>query len=81
MLFKECRATAAASLTFCNSAPKVCWEVSFVFPALSLIRALIFVASTLVCEGGGGDECVRLADLEKHHPLRALYFLCTVPFF
>ena len=78
MLFKVGRATAVASLTFRNSAPKICWEVSFVFPALSLIRALIFVACTLVCVG---DECVRLADLEKHHPLRALFLLCTDPFF
>ena len=52
MLFKKSRATALASLKFRTSAPKICWEVSFVFPALSLIRALIFVASTLVCDGG-----------------------------
>ena len=52
MLLKEGRATAVASLTFRNSAPKICWEVSFVFPTLSLIRVLIFVASTLVCDEG-----------------------------
>ena len=40
------------------------------FPALYLTRALIFVASALVCDV---DECIRLADLEKHHPLRALF--------
>ena len=51
MLFKEGRATAIASLKFRNSAHKISWEVSFVFPALFLIRALIFVASTLVCDG------------------------------
>ena len=50
MLFKEGRATAITSLKFHNSAHKICWEVSFVFPALFLIRTLIFVASTLVCD-------------------------------
>ena len=52
MLLKEGRARAVASLTFRNSVHKICWEVLFVFPALSLIRALICVASALVCDGG-----------------------------
>ena len=51
MVSKEGRATAVALLTFHNSPPKICSEASF-FLAMSLIRALIYVTFTLVCDGG-----------------------------